>query len=353
MKNRLPILCLFVCFLGLQNAFSQNERYVDGRPAARHRVDCNDQGIVLHYGDGKDSCDVYGAREAVLNKVGDTYYLFYDGAGKDGWKACLATSADLTTWTKKGAVLELGDSTKNDAKSASSPWVINNKNTWHMFYLGTPNATPAPDRIPSFPYLTMKATSSSIEGPWIKQYDLQPFTTKPNTFYALTASPGFIVRYKQEFLQFFSGSANKNKVVQRTIGLARTRDLNSTWNIIETPVFPQEEQIENSSLYYDKSQKMWYLFTNHIGITKEGVEFTDAIWVYWTKDILHWQKDNKAIILDKQNCNWSKGAIGMPTVVQVGNRLALLYDAAPGESISHMRRNIGLAWISLPIQIHN
>ncbi|WP_460979663.1 glycoside hydrolase family protein [Spirosoma knui] len=352
MKNHLSVLFCCICFLGSQAAFSQPERYIDGRPAARHRIDCNDQGVVMHYGDGKDSCDVYGSREAVLNKVGETYYLFYDGAGKDGWKACLATSADLTTWTKKGAILELGDSTKNDAKSASSPWVINDKNTWHMFYLGTPNATPAPDRIPAFPYLTMKAKASSIEGPWIKQYDVQPFTTKLNTFYALTASPGFIVRYKDEFLQFFSGSANENKIVKRTIGLARTRDLNSTWNINETPVFPLEEQIENSSLYYDKSQKTWYLFTNHIGINKEGVEFTDAIWVYWTKDIFHWQKENKAIVLDKQNCSWSKGAIGMPTVIQTGNRLALLYDAAPGESISHMRRNIGLAWISLPIQIH-
>jgi len=28
--------------------------------------------------------------------------------------------------------------------------------TWHMFYLGTPHVTPAPDLVPMFPYQTMK-----------------------------------------------------------------------------------------------------------------------------------------------------------------------------------------------------
>ncbi len=47
---------------------------------------------------------------------------------------------------------------------------------------------------------------------------------------------------------------------------------------------PVEEQIENSSLYYEKSIKTWFLFTNHIGV-EEGREFTDAIWVYWSKNL--------------------------------------------------------------------
>jgi predicted GH43/DUF377 family glycosyl hydrolase len=79
------------------------------------------------------------AREAILNKVGDTFYLFYDGAGKAGWLACLAKSKDLKVWKKKGVILTLGDSTKADHKSASSPWVIKENGQWHMFYLGTPN----------------------------------------------------------------------------------------------------------------------------------------------------------------------------------------------------------------------
>jgi hypothetical protein len=35
----------------------------------------------------------------------------------------------------------------------------------------------------------------------------------------------------------------------------------------------------------------------------------------------------------------------------VGNKLAMLYDGAEGNSISHIRRNIGLVWISMPIEV--
>jgi hypothetical protein len=41
----------------------------------------------------------------------------------------------------------------------------------------------------------------------------------------------------------------------------------------------------------------------------------------------------------------------MPTVIKVGNRLALLYDGVEGNSTSHMQRNIGLAWMELPLRI--
>ena len=49
------------------------------------------------------------------------------------------------------------------------------------------------------------------------------------------------------------------------------------------PIVPIEEQIENSSLHYEESIKTWFLFTNHIGI--DSGEYTDAIWVYWSKDL--------------------------------------------------------------------
>ena len=116
-------------------------------------------------------------------------------------------------------------------------------------------------------------------------------------------------------------------------------------------MFPLNEQIENSSVYYDKTIKTWFLFTNHVGIDNEGYEYTDAIWVYWSKDLNKWDNKNKAIALDSTNSTWAKGAIGMPTVIKSGNRLALLYDAAVGTSRDHMFRNIGLAWIGLPLKI--
>ena len=332
-------------------AMAQVKPYKDGRPTASLRMNFKDEGIVMHYGNGKDSCDTYGAREAVVNKDGNTYYLFYDGAGKDGWIACLAESNDLKTWKKKGTILTLGDSTKADFKSASSPWVIKQGDTWHMFYVATRNSTPAPYRVPVFPYLTLKAQSASLKGPWKKQYDVIPLSLKANSYYAATVSPGFIVKDKNEYLMFFScGTADSNGP-GRSLGLARTNDLNKPWKINEKPLFPLNEQIENSSVYYDKTIKTWFLFTNHVGIDNEGYEYTDAIWVYWSKDLNKWDNKNKAIALDNTNSTWAKGAIGMPTVIKSGNRLALLYDAAVGTSRDHMFRNIGLAWIGLPLKI--
>jgi predicted GH43/DUF377 family glycosyl hydrolase len=326
------------------------KEYSDGRPQASKRMNARDEGIVLRHGDGPDSCDVYGAREAIVFEENGLYYLHYDGAGKAGWQACLAVSRDLTAWTKKGVVLRLGEAGKLDCKSASSPWVIKEGKTWHMFYLGTPNVSPPPDRIPSFPYLTMKARSASPEGPWEKQYDVVPFVPRKGTYYEATASPGFIVNSGSEFLQFFSASIMAGPNIKRTLGIARTNDLDATWKVDAAPIMPLEEQIENSSLFFEEKNNRWFLFTNHIGLDEKGVEYTDAIWVYWSNDLNTWNVHDKAIVLDGQNCTWANGTIGMPSVIKVGTKLALLYDGREGKSTEHMRRDIGLAWLDLPLE---
>ena len=150
---------------------------------------------------------------------------------------------------------------------------------------------------------------------------------------------------------FFSGATQDSLGIRRTLGLARTDNLNKSWVIENEPLFPLSEQIENSSLYYEETSKTWFLFTNHIGIDKSGSEYTDAIWVYWSKDINKWNREDKAVAMDSSNSIWARGAIGMPTVIKAGNRLALLYDAAEGASKDHMRRSIALAWIGLPLKI--
>ena len=109
--------------------------------------------------------------------------------------------------------------------------------------------------------------------------------------------------------------------------------------------------MENSSLYYERKNHTWFLFTNHIGINERNEEFTDAVWVYWSQDLEHWDPKNKAVVLDGRNCSWSKECIGMPSVVKVGKRLAVLYDAPGGDSLSHMNRDLGLAWLELPLTI--
>lgn len=328
------------------------QKYSDARPEATLRMDAKDHGIVLKYGDGPNKCDLLGARDVWVFKAKDTYYMHYDASGPKGWLSALAVSKDLINWEKKGPILDFGKEGEDDRKSASYGVTYFDKHQWHMFYLGTPNVSGAPDLVPMFPYLTLKAKGNSPTGPWIKQKDVIPFRTVPDTYYSITASPGQIVKNGEEYLQFFSATAKKSgsPYVQRTLGIARTKNLNGSWKVDPQPILPIEEQIENSTIYYEKSEDTWYLFTNHIGIA-DGVEFTDAIWVFWSKDLNKWDSKNKAIVLDGSNCSWSSKCIGLPSVVKLGNKLALFYDAPGGESISHMKRSIGLAWLDLPLKL--
>ena len=275
--------------------------------------------------------------------------MHYDGAGPKGWLACLASSTDLVHWTKKGPILDFGKPGKDDSASASYGVTYYDGTRWHMFYMGTPNTTPAPDLIPAFPYLTMKASSPSPAGPWVKQPDVVPFRCTPNTFYDVTASPGHVVRQGNQYLMFFSAARNDSGRTYRTIGIARTSDLDGPWQIDRQPIVPPAEQIENSSLYFEPAIQTWFLFTNHIGL--DDFEYTDALWVYWTRDLQRWDTANKAVVLDGQNCRWSHKCIGLPSVVKMQNKLAIIYDAPGGDSKSHMRRNIGLAWLNLPLKV--
>ena len=332
-----PILSIVSAGLSLAQT-----TYPDGRPVATLRLEARDQGTVLKHGDGPGKCDILGAREALIFEEKGVYHLFYDGAGPKGWLACLAISMDLKTWKKKGPIFDFGKPGESDSAAACSPWVYFDEKEWHMFYLGTPNSSGAPHFIPSFPYLTLKAKSNSLSGPWIKEPDVIPFTCKPDTYYTETASPGHVLKQGDEYLMFFSAS------MKRTLGIARTKNLNGSWTLDPQPIVSPEEQIENSSIYYEPSNKTWFLFTNHIGLAG-GEEYTDAVWVYWSKDLNQWDAKNKAVVLDGGNCTWSKKCIGMPSVVKVGQRLAIFYDAPGGDRTSHMERDIGLAWLNLPL----
>ncbi len=56
-------------------------------------------------------------------------------------------------------------------------------------------------------------------------------------------------------------------------------------------------------------------------------------------------------MLDGASCPWSNRCLGMPTVIESGGRLALLYDAPGGDSLDHLGRDLGLAWLDLPLAV--
>jgi len=327
----------------------------DVRHAAAYRLPASDQGVVLRHGDGPGQCDFQGARDVWAWEDHGTYYMHYDGAGPKGWLACLATSKDLTNWTKLGPVLQLGKPGEDDSASASYGTTYLDGKKWHMFCLGAPNASPAPARVPSPPYLAMKAISDSPGGPWVKQPEVLPFrpgdisATNYGAASVVVASPGMIIKSGHEYLMFVSGGGYAAKTNQEPYGnvcIARTKDLNGKWIFDPKPMLPWNETCENSSLYFESANQTWFLFTNHID---GGVGCTVSIWVYWTKDLNHWDAKHKAVVLDGANCHWSKTCIGLPSALKVGDRLAVLYNAPGGNSTDHMNRDIGLAWLKLPL----
>lgn len=322
--------------------------YPDGRPVCKLRYDAQDQGVVMAPGRCPRNCDKYGVRDVWVFEHQGKFYMHYDAAGERGWLSALAVSSDLVHWRKRGTILDLGPLGSRDSASASYGTTFFDGHGWYMFYLGTPHVTPPPDRIPSFPYLTLEARSSSASGPWKKLPNVTPFQPTAGTYYSATASPGQIIPSNGKYLQFFSASTDKP--VMRTLSIARSTDLTGSWTIDPAPILPPSEQVENSSLYFEKAISTWFLFTNHVGIDGDG-EYTDSIWVYWTKDLNRWDPSRKAIVLDGQNSRWSNRCIGLPSVIPYKNRLAIFYDAPGGNSVSHMHRSIGLAWLKLPLAI--
>ncbi|MBB5547547.1 hypothetical protein [Paraburkholderia fungorum] len=328
--------------------------YSDGRPGASYRLNATDQGIVLKHGDGPGQIDINGARDVFVYQSAGTYYMHYDGQGSANWTADLATSTDLVNWSKKGQLISAGPSGQSDSGSAGYATVYFDGTSWHMFYLGVTQVGPGPNFFGYPPYVTMKAKSDSPTGPWTKQYNVTPFQPVAGTYYDGTASPGAIVPTQSGYLQFFSAGTTDAK---RTIGIARTSNLDNSWAVDPTPALPLNEQLENASIYYQESTKTWFMFVNHIGIGSIG-EYADSIWVYWTQDVDHWNSWNKAVVLDGSNCSWSHKIIGLPSVTQVGNRLAIFYDgqavdppAGSDWTAFHMNRDIGLAWLDLPVKM--
>lgn len=328
---------------------SSQTPYADARPQAQLRLEAIDFGPVLRHG---NEVDRYGARDVFVFEHQGTYFMHYDAAGEVGWLCALATSDDGVNWTKQGSVLELGKLGTPDSASASFGTVFFDSQThpsWHMFYLGTPNVNEL-GKVPAFPYQTLKARAENPQGPWTKQPRVMSVSTISDTFYADTASPGQVLEHGGEYLMFFSAAEHRSDGIKRTLGLARTPNLNSAWTVDAEPLLPVSEQVENSSLYFEPSSSLWYLFTNHIGIHPETLEeYTDAVWVYWSQDLTHWNSKHKAVVLDHYNCTWSPHIIGLPSVVKIGSRLALYYDGCIGDNFGHMERDVGLAWLELPL----
>jgi predicted GH43/DUF377 family glycosyl hydrolase len=311
--------------------------------------------VVLH---GNDVFgDQLGARDPWVWEHNGVYFMHYDAAGPSGWLAALATSIDGENWEKHGPVLSLGKAGEVDSGSASYGTVFFDGADWHMFYLGTPNAARDGYLTPSFPYATLKASAPSPYGPWLKQRGVRPFVPEEGSWYDDTASPGQVIRYADGFVMLFSAATTIDGQIKRTLGLAHTDDLAGTWTVDAEPLLPLDEQIENSSLYFEEESGLWFLFTNHVGVATDKAavspqgspEYTDAIWVYWSDDPTNWNRENRAVVLDSKNSEWSPRVVGLPSVLVLGDKLAIYFDGSTRDAIDHGLRDVGVAFLDLPL----
>ena len=280
-----------------------------------------------------------GARDVWVYEAGGTYYMHYDGAGPKGWLACLATSKDLVHWTKKGPVLDFGKPGEDDSASASYGVTYFDGKTWHMFYLGTPHATPAAGPDPGVSVPDDEGQEQSPAGPWVKQKDVVPFRTKPGTYYSDTASPGQVVKQGDEYLMFFSAS------MKRTIGIARTKDLDGPGSIRADPAAGGADR-ELLALLRAGQQDVVPVHqprrAGRVRVHRRGLGLLDQ-----GPEPLGRRRQGRGA--GRQELQLEPQIIGLPSVVKVGNRLAVLYDGPGGDSKSHMHRDIGLAWLELPL----
>ena len=325
--------------------------YSDGRPAASYRLPSTDYGIVLPHGTAPGGIDADGARDVFVYQAGSTYYMTYDGSGGPAWNTVMATSTNLTEWTVKGNILPLGADGAPDDKCVCYAQTFFDGSQYRMYYTTATAQTPAP-YVPLPTYQSMLATASTPGGSWTKTGGVQ-IQPEAGTYYADTASPGSILQYGGQYLQYFSAAQRVNGGLSRTIGIARATSIDGPWIPDVAPALPQTEQLENASIYFQSSSSTYFMFVNHVGI-QNGNEYGDAAWVYWTQDPTKWDASHKAIVIDGRSSNWSKAIIGIPSVLQVGDRLAVFYDgnkspSIPSGAAGNLGRDIGLAWVNLPI----
>lgn len=329
--------------------------YDNNRPAASFKVSgVHDQGIVLKHGSAPNGEDAGGARDAFVYQANGAYYMTYDGAGPNAWNTVLAKSTDLTNWTPIGNILPLGDVGSDDQFCVCYANTSFDGSLYRMYYTTADNQSAPPYVVPNAPYGAMEATATSPEGPWTKKSTGNVIPLVPGSYHSIVATAGSTIQYGGQYMMFFS-TQNAEQGTE-SVGIARSNSPDGPWTPDPTPALP-DDKIENPVVWYQASSKTYFMFIDHSAL-KNGVLYTDAVWVYWTQDPNNWNGANKAVVIDGSVSTWSKYVIGIPAVQQVGDRLAVIYDGrtdpnAPTGIADHLQRDIGLAWLDLPIKLPN
>ena len=350
----------------------------------------HDQGVVLRQskpGEPYYWLDSKVIRQAVIlrEEARNRFLLYYDALGPEATSITLrlAESDDFIPGNKLGpaqvpAVFEYPSADYRQFSNyleCGSPWFIEEDGTFYMF--NTSDTGPKGNFAP-MPYYATLSFGPSLAGPWQKETLLPgrgkhiAIPVRPGTYYSDTACAGSVMenpawqgpedRENRRYMMFFSaaschGKPGDYRSLGRGVGIARSDCLTAAddydklegnfWEPDPAPIIPLEDDVENATLFHDADRGIWYLFVNHIDSSNT---YTDAIWVYWSEDPNRWDPNNKAEVLSSESCSWTHGAIGMPSVLRVGDRLAMFYDGSVNGDTTHFNRNIALAYIDLPLE---
>ena len=365
---------------------------------ATYRLPVEDLGITLEPskpGEPYFEYDGRGIRQGIISKVGNTYYMFYDGYGhhtgecdltdpeRHLCRALLAKSTDLKTWEKLGPKLTAGydfDPTSSPAVykdfwNAVSAWTYFNEeeDCWYLFYVGAEEVVKGDENvgIGGGYYCTMVAKAKTkgimgIEGDW-QQLNQLPGQGKAVAIYdrintEVTSSAGSVIqnpRWRGE-----GDSINKRYMMFVTRGdqvwlarsniLGRVHDWDKTpdpngWNL-DGQILDKTGKTapENATIAYDDKTGWYFLFTNQFSTS---FTHTDCNIVYWTKDPNEWNPKNCATIIDRTTSKngWATGAIGMASAVKISDdTFAVVYDASLNGSLGHPNRVIAISHWKVP-----
>lgn len=373
--------------------------YASRADMATYRLPVEDLGITLEPskpGEPYFEYDGRGIRQGIISKVGNTYYLFYDGYGhhtgecdlndpeRHLCRALLAKSTDLKTWQKLGPKLTAGydfDPTSSPAVykdfwNAVSAWTYFNEEEdfWYLFYVGADTEVGKGDENVGigggyYSALVAKAKTKGImgiEGDW-QQLNQLPGQGKAVAVCdrlnsAVTSSAGSVIQNPR--WQGEGDPVNKRYMMFVTRGdqvwLARSNTLGRVhdwdkapdpngWNL-DGQILDKTRKTapENATIAYDEKTGWYFLFTNQFSTS---YTHTDCNIVYWTKDPNEWNSKNSATIIDRTTSKngWATGAIGMASAVKISDdTFAVVYDASLNGSLGHPNRVIAISHWKVP-----
>jgi beta-1,2-mannosidase len=178
-----------------------------------------------------------GVEDPRLQKLGDTYYLTYTGYNKKDAQLCLATSADLIHWERKGVILPAYKGNWNAGWTKSGaivPEKIDGK--YWMYWLGT-----AADKTDQ---MGLSYSSDLIH--WTEATDEPVLPRRPGGFDSRVVEPGPPPILTQDGIVLVYNGADDQLVYTTGIAVFDRRDPRKLVSRCDQPVFIPEKNWEKA-----------------------------------------------------------------------------------------------------------